>query len=138
MVAVGESWTTVWEYPTGRVSYLGRQLPGPCGDGHGDFDLKGMAPTYEGSSWQFVVAAGPDGVLALGDDGEWVRDVYTEPARTDAGHADIYLIPELLTTALVLAGIAVVFGIHDRSKVSRATMAAFVGWSGATAVWLLA
>lgn len=72
--AEGESWTTVGEYPTGRVSYLGRQLPRPCGDGHGDPDLKGMAPTDAGSSWQFVVAAGPDGVLAIGDDGEWVLD----------------------------------------------------------------
>ncbi|NNC39968.1 MAG: hypothetical protein HKN95_04670 [Acidimicrobiia bacterium] len=137
-IAESDSWSTVWEYRSGRVSYLARQLPGPCGDGHADLGLIGLAPTYEGSRWQLVVAAGPDGVMGLSQDGEWVRDVYTAPAQPDAGLADIYLVPELLTTALVLAGIAVVFGFHDRSEVSTATMGAFVAWAGGAAVWLVA
>jgi hypothetical protein len=137
-IADGDSWSTTWEYQSGRVSNLGRQLPGPCGDGHADLDLKGMAPTYEGSRWQLVVAAGPDGVIGLSQDGEWIRDVYSEPAQNDAGLADVYLVPELLTTALVLVGIAVVFGFHDRSEVSTATMGAFVAWAGGAAVWFAA
>lgn len=132
------SWTTSWEYPTGRVGYLARQLPGPCGDGHADLGLAGMAPTYEGSRWQLVVAAGADGVMGLDSDGEWVRDVYTVPAQEDAGLTDVYLVPELLTTALVLAGLAVVFGFHDRSEVARATLGAFVGFAGAAGVWIVA
>ncbi len=133
-----DSWTTSWEYPPGRVGYLARQLPGPCGDGHADLGLAGMAPTFEGSRWQLVVAAGADGVMGLDHDGEWVRDLYTQPAREDAGLADVYLVPELLTTALVLAGIAIVFGFYDRSEVARATLGAFVGWAGAAGVWIFA
>ncbi len=134
-VGEDESWTTSWEYPSGRVSYLARQLPGLCGDGHADLNLAGIAPTYEGSRWQLVVAAGPDGVMGLDEAGNWVRDVYTQPARDDAGLADVYLVPELLATALALVGIAVVFGFHDRSEVARATFASFVGWAGTVAVW---
>jgi hypothetical protein len=137
-ITESDSWSTAWEYRSGRVSYLARQLPGPCGDGHADLGLIGLAPTYEGSRWQLVVAAGPDGLMGLSQDGEWVRDVYTAPAQPDAGLADIYLVPELLTTALVLAGIAVVFGFHDRSEVSTAIMGAFVAWVGGAAVWLVA
>ncbi|MDH5371359.1 MAG: hypothetical protein OEX97_00275 [Acidimicrobiia bacterium] len=137
-VGQGESWVTSWEYPSGRASYLGRQLPGPCGDGHAELGLANMAPTYAGSRWQLVVAAGADGVLGLDRDGSWVRDVYTPPAREDAGLADVYLVPELLTTALVLVGIAVVFGFHDRSEVARATAGAFVAWAGAVGVWIFA
>ncbi len=137
-VAAGDSWDTVWEYPAGRVSYLGRQLPGPCGDGHADLGLVGMAPTYEGSRWQLVVAAGADGVLGLDRGGDWHRDVYTTPSQTDAGLADVYLIPELLTTALVLFGLAVVFGYHDRSEVAVAVLGATAGFGGAALVWFIA
>jgi hypothetical protein len=97
-----------------------------------------MAPTYEGSRWQLVVAAGPDGVIGLDGAGNWVHDVYTQPAAADAGLADVYLVPELLATALTLAGVAVVFGFHDRSEVARATMGAFAGWGLAAGVWIFA
>lgn len=131
----GDNWSTVWEYPAGRVSYLGRQLPGLCGDGHAEMGLIGMAPTYEGSRWEIVVAAGPDGVMGLDNSGDWVRDVYTEPASETAGLSDVYLVPELLATGLVLLGIALVFGYHDRSEVAGAILASSLGWGGVALMW---
>lgn len=131
-------WDTVWAYDAGRVSYLQRQLDGPCGDGHANLGLIGMAPTYEGSRWEFVAAAGADGVLGLSNDGRWVTDIYTEPAFEGAGLSETYLVPEMLAIAIAIAAVAIVFAMHDGSEVATAITAVFLGVAAASGVWTYA
>jgi hypothetical protein len=128
-------WETVWAYPSDRVEYLARQLPGPCGEGHGRLGLIGLVPGPPDSRWRLLVAAGADGLLGLDQAGSWVPGVYGEPAVADAGLEAVYLLPELFAAGLVAFALVMTFGFYDRTRATGLYLGAAIGWTAAAAVW---
>ncbi|NND85535.1 MAG: hypothetical protein HKN46_10350, partial [Acidimicrobiia bacterium] len=91
---VDGAWVTAHEYPPDRIEFAARQLPGPCGDGHGWLGFTGVMAGPEDSQWALLVPAGADGLLGLSNDGEWVRGVYGTPASLGFAPADLDLLAE--------------------------------------------
>ncbi len=132
---VDETWTTAWEYPPDRVAFAGRQLPGPCGDGHGWLGLTGVMPGPDDGRWALLVPAGADGLMGLSHDGSWVRGVYGTPASLGFEPADLDLLPEGVAVGFGAVVLLLLFGVLDFRRDSARFLAAAAGWAATVIVW---
>lgn len=129
------AWSTAWEYPPDRIAFAERQLPGPCGDGHGWLGLTGTMPGPPGSQWALLVPAGADGMVGLSLDGEWVRGVYGTPSSLALAPADLDLLPEGVAIGFLVVLMIILFGVLDFRRDTLTYLAASVGWAGIVLTW---
>lgn len=131
-------WVTSWAYPSDRIEFAGRQLPGPCGDGHGRIGLTGLIPGPAGSGWDLLVAAGADGLMGLSDDGEWVRGVYGTPASLEFEPVDLDLLPEAIAVGFGAVLLILLFGVLDFRRDTIKFLVAAGGWAATVVVFWVA
>ncbi len=138
-LAVEESsdggWRTAWEYPADRVDFAARQLPGPCGDGHGRLGFTGLMPGPDGGGWDLLVPAGADGLMALARDGTWVRGVYGTPASLGFEPVDLDLLPEGIAIGFGAVLLILLFGVLDFRRDSTRFLVSAAGWAATIIVW---
>ncbi len=134
-VSTGGDWTTAWEYPPDRVEFAARQLPGPCGDGHGWIELTGLMPGPPGGQWDLLVPAGADGLMGLTPDGTWVRGVFGTPASLGMEQADLDLLPEGIAVGFGAVLLVLLFGVLDFRRDSARFLLSAAGWAATVVVW---
>ncbi len=128
-------WTTAWEYPPERVEFAERQLPGPCGDGHGWLGFTGMMAGPPGSQWDLLVPAGADGMLGLSSDGAWVRGVFGTPASLDFAPADLDLLAEGVAIGFLAVLVVILFGVLDFRRDTVKFLVSGAGWASIVLTW---
>lgn len=128
-------WSTVWEYPADRVEFAARQLPGPCGDGHGWLGLTGMMAGLPDGPWDLLVPAGADGLMGLSRDGTWVRGVFGTPASLGFEPVDLDLLPEGVAVGFGALLLVLLLGVLDFRRDSMRFLVSAAGWAVTVIVW---
>ncbi|UCG40558.1 MAG: hypothetical protein JSV07_08935 [Acidimicrobiia bacterium] len=132
---VDGEWATTFEYPPDRIEFAARQLPGPCGDGHGWLGLTGLMAGPDGSQWALLVPAGADGLLGLSNEGEWVRGVYGTPASLGFVPADLDLLAEGVAVGFLAVVMVILFGVLDFRRDTVKYLVAATAWASVVLTW---
>jgi hypothetical protein len=102
----GDAWIDHWAYDSSDVEFLERQLGGACGEGYATLGLAAMIEAPADSAHAVLVAAGPDGLWAIDDDGDVTQDVFGTAADPEAPASAVYLTPERVGVAVAAVALS--------------------------------